>query len=95
MKTEQNPMKVSECCEAEVVFCPTDDNDINEPICTECSKPCDVVEGEERNWVQDFKHENGNYWNECMFCKKSFVGHKRRVVCKVCSDEKNLTPLTP
>ena len=46
----------------------------------------------ERNWIDDFKHENGNYNCICVFCKQDFIGHKRRVVCKVCSDEKGLTP---
>jgi hypothetical protein len=37
------------------------------------------------NWVEDFSHENGNYLNNCISCKKDFIGHKRRVVCKVCA----------
>jgi len=39
----------------------------------------------ERDWPEDFKHENGNYWNECCSCHGVFAGHKRRVVCKICS----------
>lgn len=39
-----------------------------------------------RDWKEDFTHENGNYANMCMYCEQSFYGHKRRVVCKVCSD---------
>lgn len=38
-----------------------------------------------RNWTEDFGHENGNYECHCVECKQSFVGHKRRVLCKVCS----------
>jgi len=37
------------------------------------------------NWVEDFSHENGNYLNNCISCKKDFIGHKRRVVCKLCA----------
>ena len=40
-----------------------------------------------RDWQEDFKHENGNYQNQCCQCKKWFMGHKRRVVCKVCTNE--------
>ena len=40
-----------------------------------------------RDWMEDFGHENGNYWNRCCKCKKMFAGHKRRVVCKECSNE--------
>ena len=37
------------------------------------------------NWVEDFSHENGNYLNNCISCKKDFIGHKRRLVCKLCA----------
>lgn len=36
------------------------------------------------DWIEDNTHENGNYVCQCMHCKCAFVGHKRRVVCKVC-----------
>ena len=39
----------------------------------------------ERAWVEDYKHENGNYFNTCAYCGRQFTGHKRRVVCKVCA----------
>ncbi len=39
-----------------------------------------------RDYPEDFPHENGNYLNKCCVCKNSFAGHKRRVVCKVCSE---------
>jgi hypothetical protein len=29
----------------------------------------------ERNWTEDFAHENGQYINRCMDCRKVFVGH--------------------
>ena len=38
----------------------------------------------ERDWKEDFIHENGNYVNYCIKCKKGFFGHKRRVICKLC-----------
>jgi|SRR6478609_1341506 len=39
----------------------------------------------ERNWEEDFSHENGNYINTCIECKLAFMGHKRRVICKKCA----------
>ncbi len=37
-----------------------------------------------RGWPEDASHENGRYQNRCIFCKLIFIGHKRRVVCKLC-----------
>lgn len=37
-----------------------------------------------RDWPEDFPHENGQYMNTCHVCKNTFIGHKHRVVCKVC-----------
>lgn len=42
----------------------------------------------EKNWTEDFSHENGNYLNHCIICKDDFFGHKRRVLCKSCSEIK-------
>jgi hypothetical protein len=42
-----------------------------------------------RNWIEDYDHENGNYYCQCMFCKNMFKGHKRRVVCKECAGGNN------
>lgn len=47
----------------------------------------------ERDWEEDFSHENGNYQCECMDCGNTFFGHKRRVKCKICSNG-NLATLT-
>ena len=37
------------------------------------------------DWPEDFAHENGRYFNACHSCACIFVGHKRRVICRVCS----------
>jgi hypothetical protein len=36
------------------------------------------------NWIEDYVHKNGNYINECSNCGNFFLGHKRRVRCKLC-----------
>jgi len=41
----------------------------------------------DRDWEEDFTHENGNYQMNCLICEKSFIGHKRRIVCKKCTKE--------
>lgn len=38
------------------------------------------------DWPEDFTHENGNYQNKCCKCGEPFMGHKRRVVCRLCSN---------
>ena len=43
------------------------------------------IQFSERDWTEDFTHENGNYLCKCSICKKDFYGHKRRPICKVCS----------
>jgi hypothetical protein len=40
---------------------------------------------DERTWHEDAGHENGNYYCLCHHCGRQFVGHKRRVECKVCA----------
>lgn len=40
-----------------------------------------------RDWTEDASHENGNYLCRCCGCHETFVGHKRRTVCKVCHDK--------
>jgi hypothetical protein len=42
-----------------------------------------AVEG--RDWIEDAAHENGNYQCRCATCGNTFIGHKRRVTCKVCA----------
>ena len=46
-----------------------------------------------RNWTEDFTHENGNYNNTCMYCDKNFIGHKRRIVCKLCDIQPTTQPV--
>jgi hypothetical protein len=46
-------------------------------------------EASELDYKEDFSHENGNYFNECTKCKKEFLGHKRRVVCRKCLNSKD------
>jgi hypothetical protein len=40
----------------------------------------------ERDWTEDFSHENGNYSCRCFQCGLTFVGHKRRVQCRKCAN---------
>lgn len=40
------------------------------------------------NWEEDFEHENGKYVNQCIKCRMNFIGHKRRVICRVCASAK-------
>ncbi len=37
-----------------------------------------------RDWKEDAALENGNYYCICGRCGEQFLGHKRRVICKVC-----------
>lgn len=47
------------------------------------------TEDDPRNWREDFPHENGNYVNRCHDCDNLFLGHKRRITCKLCSAPKS------
>ena len=42
------------------------------------------------DFEEDFKHENGQYMCSCYECGMAFIGHKRRVVCKICTARWNL-----
>lgn len=37
-----------------------------------------------RDWLEDAAHENGKYQNTCRDCKQTFIGHKRRFLCRIC-----------
>ncbi len=41
----------------------------------------------DRNWEEDYHHENGRYMNRCIECKEVFIGNKRRMICKICFKE--------
>lgn len=50
----------------------------------------------EKDWPEDWGHENGQYYCRCMYCRDMFIGYKRRVVCKQCSSiETKQTPENP
>jgi hypothetical protein len=44
-------------------------------------------ESKERDWPEDFPHENGMYMCKCRECNQRFFGHKRRMICKECNSE--------
>lgn len=50
------------------------------------TRSLDSLEREARPWPADFSHENGNYECICAVCKLTFVGHKRRVICRKCAN---------
>ncbi|MEN9316092.1 MAG: hypothetical protein RIS35_2485 [Pseudomonadota bacterium] len=39
----------------------------------------------DRDWPGDATLENGNYFNLCVHCDRTFVGYKRRTVCRECA----------
>lgn len=39
----------------------------------------------EKDWTEDFEHENGMYQNRCRTCNGLFIGYKRRLTCKECA----------
>lgn len=43
-----------------------------------------MITDPEKDWPEDFTHENGNYINTCIECKEQFRGHKRRIICREC-----------
>lgn len=44
-------------------------------------------EPSDRDWPEDFHLENGNYSNICIQCEDTFLGHKRRNICKKCASK--------
>lgn len=54
-------------------------------IDTDTQRVVPIATQEDRSYPEDEKHENGNYFNTCYHCGRTFVGHKRRAVCKVCA----------
>lgn len=43
------------------------------------------------DYPEDAAHENGNYATKCQ-CGAAFIGHKRRVICKVCAESPEPDP---
>jgi len=52
-----------------------------------------MIENSNRDYPEDFDKENGLYLCKCSCCGREFTGHKRRVLCKLCSINKNLIML--
>jgi len=40
-----------------------------------------------KDFPNDAVHENGNYENKCLNCGSTFVGLKRRVMCRECEEK--------
>ena len=40
------------------------------------------------SYQEDFQYENGQYMSYCCICGEVFLGHKRRMVCKLCHTAK-------
>lgn len=49
----------------------------------------------DHDWPEDFDHENGDYQCKCLICGNIFRGHKRRVICKMCSADVKLSLAPP
>ena len=45
----------------------------------------------DRDFPEDFRAENGRYLCLCVGCDYTFFGHKRRVMCRLCSTPKGTT----
>lgn len=47
-----------------------------------------------RDWTEDFEHENGQYLCNCKKCGETFMGHKRRPLCKSCDKPRWIAHVT-
>ena len=45
----------------------------------------DSMGSPERDWQEDRRFENGQYFCKCLDCGETFIGHKRRLQCKSCA----------
>ena len=52
------------------------------------------MDNSKHDWPDDFKYENGNYENTCGHCGARFIGHKRRVNCRLCDSTQDKTKIT-
>lgn len=55
------------------------------PLATSDSSS-DLLRDSEHSWKEDYPDENGKHHHTCQQCGAQFIGHKRRMICKVCSD---------
>jgi hypothetical protein len=63
---------------------PTDTGPARERV-GQTPKKWNATTDNDRDWVEDFPHENGTYLNSCKTCGERFVGYKRRPPeCKRC-----------
>ena len=56
--------------------------------------PIVILRASLRDWNCDFDHENGQYENQCCKCRQFFTGHKRRVICRVCHEQRVIDRVT-
>ncbi len=54
------------------------------PIPRPANWPPFIRDPQPRDWIEDDAHENGHYQRTCCACHETFIGHKRRVVCRAC-----------
>ena len=38
-----------------------------------------------KDWPEDYMDENGTYQCKCVECLQTFMGYKRRILCKECA----------
>jgi hypothetical protein len=67
-------------------------------VCRACERHLKNIEKKEKGMLancyapkdfpEDAKHENGNYYCHCTSCGTTFIGHKRRITCKLCEKKK-------
>lgn len=48
--------------------------------------PAPYIDNPAANYPEDAAHENGKYLCRCIICCELFIGHKRRIVCKLCNN---------
>lgn len=49
-----------------------------------------VASAKDADWPEDFAHDNGMYLCRCRGgCGVQFIGHKRRMTCRVCATKQN------
>jgi hypothetical protein len=47
-----------------------------------------------QDWPEDWPLDNGMYMHRCAACSAEFIGHKRRVSCKLCAASPTAPPPT-